>query len=182
MAKPRFKFDAFTDFAKERQIAQAEMKRYASSGSLVAFEPTLHGSTTNPDYYKSVGAHSVPAAEALRAAYVRHDDNFSMWFSFNPSVSFTAGSGFWTMDLPDGITISDTAAGMLYAVLGTWSAYDSDTGNRCTGIIRAATTTSVRFLYQAAAPVGASTSLGAAAPWAWAALDQWGGYISLPIM
>ena len=182
MAKPRFKFDAFTDFAKERQIAQAEMKRYASSGSLVAFEPTLYGSTTNPDYYKTVGAHSVPAAEALRAAYIRHDDHFSMWFSFKPGVSFTAGSGNWTMSVPDGVTVPGSVENLLFTNIGTWQALDNNTLLMAMGTVEISSSTEVKFMYPDTNTIGLIKQLGAAQPWTWATSDQFGGHFCFPIL
>lgn len=184
MVKPRFKFDAFTDFAKERQIAQAEMKRYASSGSLVAFEPTLYGSITNPDYYKTVGAHSVPSAEALRAAYIRHDDHFSMWFSFNPGVSFTAGSGNWTMSVPDGVTVPGSVENLLFINIGTWQAFDSSTSTMAFGPIwfDHPASNRIRFLYPSTYPLGSATSVRHDAPFTWASDDVFGGFVSFPVM
>lgn len=181
MVKPRFKFDAFADFAKERQVAQSEMKRYASSGSLVAFQPDIYGST-NPTYYKATGASSVPAAEALRAAYIRHDDHFTMWFSFAPGTSFTAGTGAWTMSVPPGVTLPDTASTLLYANIGTWHGYRAASNALAFGPIWVNNASTIRFLYPATYPGGTATSVGAAAPWAWASGCSFGGFVSFPIM
>lgn len=175
MSKARFSFDALPDQLRQRQLDIANQKRFAPSSTKVYFEPALSASTPPSGYNSAL----TPAANRLRAYYIRQDDVFQMWFSLVCGATFNPGVGQWTMAMPVPIPSSNTE--LLAANVGTWQAFDANTSNLAFGPIWINDANSVRFLYPAAYPVGVSSGLGAAAPWTWANGDLFGGYITFPI-
>lgn len=175
MVKARFSSDALQDQLRQRQLDVDNQKRYAPSSSKVYHEPTLTAPTPPSGF---AGAFA-PSANRLRAYYIRQDDKFDMWFSLLCGSGFNSGVGEWTMSVPFPIPSSNTT--LIYAAIGTWHARDANTGNVANGTIWVATSTTVKFVYPAAAPIGAETSVGGSAPWLWANNDRFGGHITFPI-
>lgn len=182
MVKPRFKFDAFSDFAKERQIAQAEMKRYASSGSVVTWEPTIVGTTTSPANYQ-LGDSGVDSTQAIRGYMIRHDDHINLWFDVGFSSSFTAGTGIWLLTMPAGIALPATTTAMgRRQHMGTWTAFDASTSSLASGSIHVYDASHVWFLYSSVPPSGPAAAVAATQPYPWGLDDTFSGHMVFPLL
>lgn len=175
MTRAKFQFEALGVNLRDRQLTEASLRRYAPSGTKVYAEPTLRGSTTDPSGFgTNVAGHGI-----LRAFYIRNDDRFDMWFSFQAIAGFNPGSGDWLLELPDDIEIATTAVDTMYAGLGTWFVHRPSSGAYQHGLIEGSTADRVAFAYSNA---GTKTFLSDSAPWSLANGDRFGGHISLAVV
>lgn len=178
MPKAQFSFTAQEETFRRQQLDTAGLKRYAASGNVVPWEPVLNASTPPSGYNSAL----TPDANRLRGYYIRHNDKFEAWFSLQCGASFNEGVGGWSMELPAGITVGDTTGEMIWGALGEWHAYDNSTAFMAFGTVWINNSTSVRFLYPDAYPVGLIKTLGQATPWNWATTDLFGGHFCVPIL
>lgn len=178
MPKAQFSFTAQEETFRRQQLDTAGLKRYAASGNVVPWEPTL-ASATPPSGYNSALTND---ANRLRGQYIRTNDKFETWFSLQCGSSFNEGVGGWTMALPSGITLGDTTGEMVWASLGEWHAYDTSGAAMSFGTVWINDSGSVRFLTAGASPSGLIKQVGAGFPWTWASGDLFGGHFCFPIM
>lgn len=172
--KPNFTFESLGGSLRDARLAEASLRRYAASGTKVYCEPVIRAAVTDPvGFNLNLAGHGV-----VRAFYIRNDDRFDMWFSFQATSGFNPGSGVWSMELPDGVEVATVATSTMYADLGTWHVHRPSSNAYVEGRIEVVTATAVRFSYVGA---GAKALLSDASPWAFSANDRFGGHISLAV-
>lgn len=161
MAKAKFSFSAFEDTLRGTGLRSAQQQRYPSGGDVIQYDEATLTATSNPSNY------------SMRARYRRDNDTFQMWFRITLTGS-PGGSGAWNIDVPypmDSLVMQD-------GVIGTWRARRSSVATMAAGPIMYTSASKALFEYPAAWPSGTPTNVSSTAPWAWAANDTIGGYIS----